>query len=54
MDDEAKLLYGTCLSRLGELAEARKYFQQLANGRGEYRIDAWVQIGLDYLRAEQR
>lgn len=53
LDDEAKLLYGTCLSRLGELAEARKYFQQLANGRGEYRIDAWVQIGLDYLRAEQ-
>lgn len=53
LDDESTLLYGTCLSRLGELDEARKYFQELADGRGEYRIDAWVQIGLDYLRAEQ-
>ena len=53
LDDEATLLYGTCLSRLGEIAEARSHFRKLANGRGEYRVDAWVQMGLDYLRVEQ-
>jgi tetratricopeptide (TPR) repeat protein len=50
LDEDGLLLRGNILSRLGRIDEARAYFQQVIEGRGDRVSDAWIQLALDALR----
>ena len=43
---------GICLSRVGKMAEAQVHLQQVITAHHEWQEDAWLQIGLNYLRQE--
>lgn len=43
---------GICLSRFGKMAEAQDQLQQVITAHHEWQEDAWLQIGLNYLRQE--
>ena len=44
--------WGICLSRFGKIAEAQEHLQNVITAHHEWQEDAWLQIGLNYLRQE--
>ena len=44
--------WGICLSRFGQIAEAQDHLQKVIAAHHEWQEDAWLQIGLNYLRQE--
>ncbi len=44
--------WGICLSRFGEIAEAQEHLLNVIAAHHEWQEDAWLQIGLNYLRQE--
>lgn len=44
--------WGICLSRFGELEKAQDHLQEVIKAHHVWQEDAWLQIGLNYLRQE--
>ena len=52
LSPQQHFLWGICLSRLGKMQDARAHLEQVITSHHEWASDAWLQIGLNYLRQE--
>jgi|GEM_PF-591244 tetratricopeptide (TPR) repeat protein len=53
LDPKDQFAWGICLSRFGEMQDAEEHLQQVIIAYHEWAPDAWLQIGLNYLRQEK-